>query len=71
MDKHVGEGLPNVPTQDKGRDHCQVVGTLGIDHGGKQVYQGIDDHQLECHIRIGVILKSPVENIFLVHAHKI
>jgi len=71
MDKHVGERLPDVPTQHKGRDHGQVVGTTGVDQTGKQVYQSIDDHQLEGDIRIGVILKSPVEDIFLVHAHKI
>ncbi len=71
MDKHIGEGLPNIPMQDKGRNHSQIVGTIGVDHTGYKVYQGVDDHQLEGHIRIGVILKSPVEDIFLVHAHKI
>lgn len=47
MHKHIGENLPNIPMQDKRRNHCKIVCTTWIQIGCKQVDQGVDDHQLQ------------------------
>lgn len=71
VDKHVGERLPKISTQDERRDHGKVVRASRIEKCRQGVDQNIDQDQLEGKILIRCISESPIEKIGRFHVDTI